>query len=132
MIAISRRAKSGKTRSTTTQNLPILFCCFLAWGDLALAMAGTATEQFVGLGKPALVIPGAGPQFTRLFAERQCDLLGESVILVDDPKSVGLVVKDLLGDINKLTGMAGNGLLRMGEAEAAGGIAAKLVELWKL
>jgi uncharacterized protein (TIGR03492 family) len=45
---------------------------FLAWGDLALAMAGTATEQFVGLGKPALVIPGAGPQFTRLFAERQC------------------------------------------------------------
>jgi uncharacterized protein (TIGR03492 family) len=105
---------------------------FLAWGDLALAMAGIATEQFVGLGKPALVIPGAGPQFTRLFAERQCDLLGESVILVDDPKSVGLVVKDLLGDINKLTGMAGNGLLRMGEAGAAGRIAAKLVELWKL
>jgi hypothetical protein len=59
-------------------------------------------------------------------------LLGESVILVDDPKSVGLVLKDLLGDINKLTGMAGNGLLRMGEAGAAGRIAAKLVELWKL
>jgi uncharacterized protein (TIGR03492 family) len=104
----------------------------LAWGDLALAMAGTATEQFVGLGKPAVVIPGEGPQFTRLFAERQCDLLGKSVILVDDPGSVGLVVKDLLGDINKLTGMTSNGLLRMGEAGAAARIAGKLIELWKL
>jgi len=26
-------------------------------------MAGT-TEQFVGLGKPAIAIPGIGPQFT--------------------------------------------------------------------
>jgi uncharacterized protein (TIGR03492 family) len=104
----------------------------LAWGDLALAMAGTATEQFVGLGKPALVIPGAGPQFTRLFAERQSDLLGESVILVDDLKSVGLVIRDLVGDVNKLAGIASNGRLRMGEAGAAARIANKLVELWQV
>jgi uncharacterized protein (TIGR03492 family) len=102
----------------------------LAWGDVALAMAGTATEQFVGLGKPALVIPGAGPQFTRLFAERQCDLLGESVILVDSPKSVGLVIKDLVGDAAKLASIARNGRLRMGEAGAATRIATKLVALW--
>jgi uncharacterized protein (TIGR03492 family) len=104
----------------------------LAWGDLALAMAGTATEQFVGLGKPALVIPGAGPQFTRLFAERQSDLLGESVILVDDLKSVGLVIRDLVGDVTKLAGIASNGQLRMGEAGAAARIATKLVELWEV
>jgi uncharacterized protein (TIGR03492 family) len=104
----------------------------LAWGDLALAMAGTATEQFVGLGKPALVIPGAGPQFTKLFAERQCDLLGESVILVNDPQSVGLVVRDLVGDVDKLASIASNGRLRMGEAGAAARIATKLLELWGL
>ncbi len=103
----------------------------LAWGDVALAMAGTATEQFVGLKKPALVIPGEGPQFTRLFAERQCDLLGESVILVDDPKFVGLVVRDLVGDVDKLAGIASNGRLRMGEAGAAARIATKLAELWE-
>jgi uncharacterized protein (TIGR03492 family) len=102
----------------------------LAWGDLALAMAGTATEQFVGLGKPALVIPGAGPQFTRLFAERQRDLLGESVVLVDAPQSVGFVVRNLLGNTDKLAGIASNGQLRMGEAGAAARIASKLLELW--
>ncbi len=103
----------------------------LAWGDMALAMAGTATEQFVGLGKPALVIPGEGPQFTRLFAERQCDLLGESIILVDSPKSVGLVVKNLMGDVAKLASIVQNGRLRMGEAGAATRIATKLAELWE-
>jgi uncharacterized protein (TIGR03492 family) len=103
----------------------------LAWGDVALAMAGTATEQFVGLGKPALVISGAGPQFTKLFAERQCDLLGESVILVNNPKSVGLVIKDLMKDVNKLAGIASNGRLRMGAAGAAQRIAAKLEEIWE-
>ncbi len=108
------------------------YAACLAWGDVALAMAGTATEQFVGLGKPALVIPGAGPQFTRLFAERQCDLLGESVILIDDPKSVGLVVRDLLGNVDKLASIASNGRLRMGEAGAATRIATKLAELWHL
>jgi uncharacterized protein (TIGR03492 family) len=100
----------------------------LAWGDLALAMAGTATEQFVGLGKPVLVIPGEGPQFTQLFAERQCDLLGQSVILVNDPGSMGSVVKNLLGDANKLFNIASNGQLRMGESGAAARIAAKLIE----
>jgi len=39
-------------------------------------MAGTATEQFVGLGKPAIAIPGIGPQFTAAFAEAQSRHLG--------------------------------------------------------
>jgi uncharacterized protein (TIGR03492 family) len=102
----------------------------LAWGDVALAMAGTATEQFVGLGKPAIIMPGAGPQFTGLFAQRQCDLLGESVILVDGEKSIGQVVAKLMGDADQLSRIAKNGYLRMGEAGAATRIAAKLVELW--
>jgi uncharacterized protein (TIGR03492 family) len=102
----------------------------LNWGDIALAMAGTATEQFVGTGKPAIVIPGQGPQFTRLFAERQCDLLGESVILVDRPDGVGAKVLEILGDPERLTAIALNGHQRMGQPGAAQQIATALIELW--
>ncbi|NJR70244.1 MAG: hypothetical protein HC771_17595, partial [Synechococcales cyanobacterium CRU_2_2] len=36
---------------------------YLHGADGAIAMAGTATEQCVGLGKPAFILPGKGPQF---------------------------------------------------------------------
>ena len=52
---------------------------FLQQADVAIAMAGTATEQFVGLGKPAIIMPGQGPQFTYAFAEAQSRLLGCSI-----------------------------------------------------
>nr|WP_228007097.1 lipid-A-disaccharide synthase-related protein [Cyanobium sp. LEGE 06143] len=51
----------------------------LARADLVLAMAGTATEQAVGLGKPVLQLVGQGPQFTEGFAEAQRRLLGAGV-----------------------------------------------------
>jgi len=47
--------------------------------QLLVAMAGTATEQAVGLEKPILQMPGAGPQFTPRFAEAQRRLLGPAV-----------------------------------------------------
>jgi uncharacterized protein (TIGR03492 family) len=47
--------------------------------DLVAGMAGTAIEQAVGLGKPIIQIPSAGPQFTYPFAEAQMRLLGSSV-----------------------------------------------------
>ncbi|HEY9736734.1 MAG TPA: lipid-A-disaccharide synthase-related protein, partial [Trichocoleus sp.] len=62
-------------------------CVEVAQG--AIATAGTATEQFVGLGKPAFTFPGEGPQFTRTFAEVQARLLGESVILMESSEAVG-------------------------------------------
>ncbi len=55
---------------------------FAAWAPLAelgLATAGTATEQLVGLGVPALSLPGPGPQFKAGFARRQSRLLGGAV-----------------------------------------------------
>ncbi|WP_254969302.1 lipid-A-disaccharide synthase-related protein [Cyanobium sp. CH-040] len=52
----------------------------LAAADLVLAMAGTATEQAVGLGKPVLQLAGRGPQFTAGFAEAQRRLLGPGVV----------------------------------------------------
>lgn len=49
------------------------------WAELGLATAGTATEQLVGLGVPALSLPGRGPQFQAGFARRQSRLLGGAV-----------------------------------------------------
>ncbi len=96
--------------------------------DLAIAMAGTATEQFVGLGKPAILIPGQGPQFTARFAESQARLLGPSVIVVHQPEHVGDTVKTLLGDRDRLNLIAKNGRHRMGESGAARRIAQCLME----
>jgi uncharacterized protein (TIGR03492 family) len=55
------------------------FAAILNRADLALASAGTASEQAVGLGKPVLQLCGRGPQFTVKFAEAQRRLLGPGV-----------------------------------------------------
>jgi uncharacterized protein (TIGR03492 family) len=55
------------------------FADILQQSDIVVGMAGTAIEQAVGLGKPVIQIPGAGPQFTYRFAEAQMRLLGLSV-----------------------------------------------------
>ena len=55
------------------------FADVLHGSQLLVAMAGTATEQAVGLEKPVLQMPGAGPQFTPRFAEAQRRLLGPAV-----------------------------------------------------
>ncbi len=98
-------------------------------GDCAIAMAGTATEQFISLGKPALIIPGAGPQFTPAFAEAQTRLLGESVILVNQAQDVGAELQRLLAQPDRLESIAENGLLRMGTPGAAKRIAECLVKV---
>jgi uncharacterized protein (TIGR03492 family) len=101
-------------------------------GDCAIAMAGTATEQFVGLGKPAIIIPGKGPQFTPSFAEAQTRLLGESVILVTNPADVASTIQHLLANPEALERIATNGRDRMGTPGAAGRIAQCLIQQLKL
>lgn len=100
-------------------------------GDCCIAMAGTATEQFVGLGKPAIAIPGKGPQFTPAFAEAQTRLLGPSLVLVEQPDRVAGVVRQLLHDPDRLQLIAENGSRRMGQPGAAGRIANCLMEQLK-
>lgn len=92
-------------------------------GDMAIAMAGTATEQFVGLGKPAIAIPGKGPQFTPAFAEAQSRLLGPSLILAETPKAVAEVVRSLLQNSEKLAAIRENGRRRLGPPGAGRRIA---------
>jgi uncharacterized protein (TIGR03492 family) len=55
------------------------FSAILSACDLVLAMAGTASEQAVGLAKPVVQLVGPGPQFTAGFAEAQRRLLGPGV-----------------------------------------------------
>jgi len=98
-------------------------------GDLAIAMAGTATEQFIGLGKSAIAIPGNGPQYNPGFAEAQSRLLGSSLILVEQAAQVGQVVRSLFNDPDKVQAHADNGLRRMGKPGAARRIAECLLDL---
>lgn len=98
--------------------------------SLALAMAGTATEQVVGLGKPVISLPGRGPQFTAAFAESQTRLLGSSVLLLpDDPQRVALEAWRLLGDPDRLAQISTNGRARMGTPGASARIAAALAKM---
>ena len=99
---------------------------FFKQTDVAIAMAGTATEQFVGLGKPAVIFPGEGPQFTYAFAEAQSRLLGCSIIMVSSPERAGLAIKDIIDDEQLLKQIHLNGKRRMGEAGAATRIATYL------
>ena len=52
-----------------------------------ISMAGTAAEQAIGLGKPVIQIEGAGPQFTKSFAEAQRRLLGKYVFCATNYKN---------------------------------------------
>lgn len=99
--------------------------------DLGVAMAGTATEQLVGLGKPVVTLPGRGPQFTPAFAEAQTRLLGCSILHQSDPAHVPRVVQQLMGDRPRLEQIQANGIRRMGPPGAADRIAQKLLEVFQ-
>lgn len=96
-------------------------CLHLA--DAAIALAGTATEQFVGLGKPAFTTPGKGPQFTPTFAKLQTHLLGPSLTLVESPDAIGAAMQQVLSNPDRLALIQQNGRRRMGPPGAAKAIA---------
>jgi uncharacterized protein (TIGR03492 family) len=95
----------------------------LQQASVAIAMTGTGTEQFVGLGKPAFILPGQGPQFTPAFAEAQTRLLGVSVSLVEQPSQMAQHVRTLLNDPVQLQFISENGRRRLGQSGASQRIA---------
>ena len=99
---------------------------YLQKANLAIAMAGTATEQFVGLGKPVITMAGTGPQCTDAFMEAQSRLLGCSVLRLRDPRQTVTAIKSLLNNPAKLQKIAENGRARMGKPGAAQRIAQHL------
>jgi uncharacterized protein (TIGR03492 family) len=118
----------GENQITLTL-MPGRFAECIHRSQVAISMSGTATEQFVGLGKPALILPGAGPQFTAAFAEAQTRLLGMSVTLVEKPQQMAMAVRSLLDNPDRLQAIAENGRRRMGEPGAADRIAQCLLQL---
>ena len=112
-------SQSNSTLSLERENYQQL----LQQADIAIAMAGTATEEFVGLGKPAIIMPGTGPQFTYAFAEAQSRLLGCSILMVENPSQVGDAIAQVIDNPQQLQQIAINGKRRMGESGAARRIA---------
>lgn len=99
------------------------------WAVAGIAMAGTATEQLVGQGKPVFTIPGRGPQFTAAFAEAQSRLLGESIILNANAKDLANSMKDVMSKVDRLAHIASNGCRRMGQRGASKRISQELCRL---
>ncbi len=92
------------------------FFAWASWAEVGLATAGTATEQLVGLGIPAVSLPGQGPQFKLGFAQRQSRLLGGAVITC---RSVDAMVEQLdvlLTDEESRQQIGAIGSRRMGPA----------------
>jgi uncharacterized protein (TIGR03492 family) len=104
---------------------------FAAWAPLAelgLATAGTATEQLVGLGVPALSLPGPGPQFKAGFARRQSRLLGGAVQPCQDSGELRRRLIALLNDDGERARLGQIGRRRMGPAGGSARLAALILE----
>lgn len=110
-------------------------CIHLA--DLGICMAGTATEQFVGLGKPAIAIFGKGPQFTPKFALAQKRLLGKSLFIAETPNKIPSIFQKIYKNDKLLNEIKTNGKIRMGDPGASYKIAKRILDyiqgggLWK-
>ncbi len=127
------QATPGLYPTYTRQNVTILlisdaYSDCLARAEVAIATAGTATEQFVGLGKPAVTLPGRGPQFTPAFATVQAKMLGPSVQMVNNPEKVGTAIAKIIHDPDRLQLIYKNGKQRMGESGAGDRIAQQLIK----
>ena len=96
---------------------------------VGLAMAGTATEQLVGLGQPVITMVGQGPQFTPAFAEAQTRLLGPSVTLVSSVEDGVAALRSLLEHPQRWSAIARNGRDRLGRPGAAQRIAQHFLQL---
>ncbi|MEO0541980.1 MAG: lipid-A-disaccharide synthase-related protein, partial [Cyanobacteria bacterium P01_A01_bin.105] len=88
---------------------------------LVLGMAGLAVDQSAAIGKPVLLIPGQGPQFTYAFAEAQSRLLGLNAKMVGkgpataaDLRQAADLALEILNDPDYLAACVENGKERFG------------------
>lgn len=100
-----------------------------AWAEVGVATAGTATEQLVGLGKPALSLPGPGPQFTRGFASRQSRLLGGAVQVCANEIELTQQLTALLENHARRQELGQRGRQRMGSPGGSEAIARAVIRV---
>ncbi len=122
-------AGSGATAAWRRDDLDLLlgpgrFERWAGWAEAGLATAGTATEQLVGRGVPALSLPGKGPQFTAAFARRQSRLLGGAVRPCHDPAEMAAGLQTLLEDRELRERLGRTGRRRMGSPGGSARLAA--------
>jgi uncharacterized protein (TIGR03492 family) len=103
---------------------PGRFPTWAPWSEVGLATAGTATEQLVGLGIPALSLPGPGPQFKASFARRQSRLLGGAVRPCHTPQELAAQLNLLLGNREHQHRLGKVGQQRMGPSGGSERLAA--------
>ena len=105
---------------------PGCFSRWAGWAEVGLATAGTATEQLVGLGVPALSLPGPGPQFKASFARRQSRLLGGAVQPCHNGAELQQRLMELLQNPERRRQLGAIGRRRMGTAGGSNALAALL------
>lgn len=126
---------SDTGRTLEVQCYSDAFADILQQADLVIGMAGTASEQAVGLGKPVVAVPGEGPAYTYRFAEAQSRLLGRSLTLIGTRpatpeilQQAALSIRAILENADYLEFCRQNGRERMGAAGASEKIADYLAE----
>ncbi|MEI6428893.1 MAG: lipid-A-disaccharide synthase-related protein [Pseudanabaena sp. ELA607] len=127
----ARQASSSLVFKSNNAQIHLIengFADVLHQSHIGLGMAGTATEQMVGLGKPVITIAGNGPQFTPLFAVEQVRLLGCSVKRVEKPAQITEILNTLLKDPDYFQATLRNGIERMGHPGASARIADYLMQ----
>ena len=107
---------------------PGQFETWAPWAEIGLATAGTATEQLVGLGSPALSLPGPGPQFKSGFAWRQSRLLDGAVTPCPSSRALSDRTMSLLTDAAACRRLGERGQQRMGPAGGSAALARRLNE----
>ncbi len=86
--------------------------------EVFIGQAGTANEQAVGMGKPVIIFPGTGSQFTKKFAGAQKSLLGDSVKFVKrrKPDKIAQNLIKILKNKEVYQKMSQTGKKRMGNS----------------
>jgi uncharacterized protein (TIGR03492 family) len=86
--------------------------------DIVVSLAGSASEQAAGLGKPVVAFPGSGPQFTPRFLAAQQRLLGDALVPSPTWTEAAAAVLRLLDDPEERLRRGAAGRLRMGPSGA--------------
>jgi uncharacterized protein (TIGR03492 family) len=96
---------------------------------LVISLAGTATEQAVGLGTPIISFAGSGAQTTKRRLLGQRKLLGKSFKLMHyNPEDIADEIKKILMDVELREEMRKSGRERMGAPGGAKNIAKYILE----
>ncbi|HEY3248409.1 MAG TPA: lipid-A-disaccharide synthase-related protein [bacterium] len=95
--------------------------------DVVVALAGTASEQAAGIGKPVVAFPGSGSQVTPRFLAAQQRLLGDALVSTATWTEAAAAVLRLLRAPEERLQRGSAGRLRMGPPGAIDRIAGEIL-----